>query len=54
MNSFIEDYINGPTAAIASARERSQNLAGATDIDEDMIYDTLGSGQFKLLQSIIL
>ena len=54
MSNFIEDYLDSPTAAILSARERSYDLSWASDIDEDMIYDSLASGDFKLLQSIIL
>ena len=53
MNAFIEDYLQCPTSAIAAAQQLSQNLAWASDIDEDMIYDTLASGEFRLLQSIM-
>ena len=53
MNSFIEDYLQSPTSAIASARERSKDLSWASDIDEEMIYETLSSGQFRLYEAII-
>ena len=53
MNAFIEDYLQCPTSAIATAQQLSQNLAWASDIDEDMIYDTLAAGEFRLLQSIM-
>ena len=36
MNSFIEDYLQSPTSAIASARERSKDLSWASDIDEEI------------------
>ena len=53
MNSFIEDYLQSPSAAIASAQERSRSLSWASDIDDDMIYDALASGQFKLYETVI-
>ena len=53
MNSFIEDYLQSPTSAIASARERSKDLSWASDIDEEMVYETLSSGQFRLYEAII-
>ena len=53
MNSFIEDYLQSPSSAIASARESSKCLSWASDVDEEMIYDTLSSGQFRLYESII-
>ena len=53
MKAFIEDYLHCPTSAITTAQQLSQNLAWASDIDEDMIYDTLASGEFRLLQSIM-
>ncbi len=53
MNSFIEDYLNNPTTAIASAQERSQNLSWVSEIDDDMIYDALASGQFRLYEAMI-
>lgn len=53
MNSFIEDYLQSPSSAIASARERSKCLSWASDVDEEMIYDTLSSGQFRLYEAII-
>lgn len=53
MNSFIEDYLQSPASAIASARERSKDLSWASDIDEEMVYETLSSGQFRLYEAII-
>lgn len=54
MNSFIEDYLNSPSAAIASAAERSRNLFWTSDIDDDMVYDALASGEFRLYEAMIL
>ncbi len=53
MNSFIEDYLQCPTSAIASAQQRSQNLSWAIDVDEETIYDALASGQFRLYEEIV-
>lgn len=53
MNSFIDDYLQSPATAIASAQERCRNLTWASDIDDNMIYDVLASGEFRLLQSIM-
>lgn len=53
MNAFIEDYLQCPTSAIAAAQQLSQNLAWASDIDEDMIYETLASGEFRLYEEMI-
>ena len=53
MNSFIEDYLTSPTSAIASAQELSRNLSWADEIDDDMIYDALASGQFRLYEAMI-
>lgn len=53
MNAFIEDYLQCPASAIATAQQLSQNLAWASDIDDNMIYDVLASGEFRLLQSIM-
>ena len=53
MNSFIEDYLNSPSAAIASATESSRNLSWASEIDDNMIYDALASGEFRLYEAMI-
>lgn len=53
MNSFIEDYLQNPTSATASAQERSKGLSWASDIDDEMIYETLASGHFRLYEAII-
>ena len=53
MNTFIEDYLHCPTSAITTAQQLSQNLAWASDIDEDIIYETLASGEFRLYEEMI-
>ena len=54
MNAFIEDYLQCPTSAIAAAQQLSQNLAWASDIDEDMIYTQIASPEFRLYEAMIL
>lgn len=53
MNSFIEDYLQSPASAIASAQERSRNLSWTSGIDDEMIYDALASGEFRLYETMI-
>ena len=53
MNAFIEDYLQSPASAIAAAQQLSQNLSWASDIDDNMVYETLASGEFRLYEEII-
>lgn len=53
MNGFIEDYLNDPTTAIASAIRCSNDLSWADEVDENQVYEALASGQFHLYESII-
>lgn len=53
MNGFIEDYLNDPTTAIASAIKRSNDLSWTGEVDENQIYEALSSGQFRLYESIV-
>ena len=55
MSTFIEDYIDNPTLAIASLRMESVSGNDWCDqIDEDLIYSQLASGEFHLYQEIVL
>ena len=51
MCTFIEDYLNSPSAAIARAMNEQQNRYN--DIDENMIYQQLASPEFRLYEEII-
>lgn len=53
MSTFIEDYLNNPNAALAAALERSKSLAWTSEIDDEMVYDALASGQFRLYEAMI-
>ena len=52
MKSFIEDYLQDPSKAIAEAR-MSTELSWYDNIDEDMIYAELASPEFRLYEAII-
>ena len=53
MSTVIEDYLNNPNSALAAALERSKSLSWASEIDEEMVYDDLASGQFRLYEAMI-
>lgn len=50
----IEGYLNNPTKAIASARECVSDKHWSDGLDENIIYDQLSSGEFRLYEEIIL
>jgi hypothetical protein len=52
MCTFIEDYLDSPSAAIARAMSEQQNRFN--DIDENLIYQQLASPEFRLYEDIIL
>lgn len=53
MNSFIEDYLSSPISAVSSAQKRAQELLWISDVDDEMIYEALASGQFRLYEAIV-
>lgn len=54
MCDFIEDYLNNPSQAIASAVQKVQTEEWFDTVDEDMIYRELASPQFRLYEEIIM
>ena len=50
MKTFIEDYLLDPSQAIANARSID---SWSDSIDDDMIYEQLASGEFKLYEEIV-
>ena len=54
MKSFIEDYLQNPSQAIANARQNSEPSSWYDNIDEDMIYAQIASGEFRLYEAMIL
>lgn len=53
MCNFIEDYLNNPSQAIASAVQNVQTEKWFDTIDEEMIYRELASPHFRLYEEII-
>lgn len=53
MNSFIEDYLSNPTSAVFSSQKRAQELSWISDVDDEMVYKALASGQFRLYEEIV-
>ena len=53
MKSFIEDYLQNPSQAIADARQNSDAASWYDNIDEDMIYAQIASPEFRLYEAMI-
>ena len=52
MNTFIEDYLQNPTSAVAKAKEAvTGNWFDC--IDEDVIYAQISSPEFRLYQEMV-
>ena len=54
MKTFIEDYLQNPGQAIASAVVASESLGWSDNIDEDLIYAQIASGEFRLYEDIVV
>lgn len=50
MKTFIENYLLDPSQAIANARGID---SWADSIDDNMIYEQLASGEFRLYEEIV-
>lgn len=53
MRNFIEDYLDNPSQAVASAADNRTQLDRFDNIDEDMIYKQIASPEFRLYEEII-
>ena len=53
MCTFIEDYLQNPSEAIASAVSKAGNIRWADSIDEDQIYQQIGTGSFRLYEELL-
>ncbi len=53
MRTFIYDYLQNPSQAIADARQRAYYKFMADDYPEDRIYAELGSPEFRLYEEMI-
>ncbi len=54
MGTFIEDYLQNPAEAISSALDRLNKTDKFEQIDDDIIYAQLGTGQFRLYEEMVL
>lgn len=53
MHTFIEEYLDNPSQAIASAVRKVAGTNRFDAIDDEMIYSELATGEFSLYQEII-
>lgn len=53
MRNFIEDYLNNPASAIASVCNSANDKEWCNDIDEELVYRQLSSGEFRLYEEMI-
>lgn len=53
MCTFIEDYLQNPSEAIASAAGKAGTILWADSIDEDQIYQQIGTGSFRLYEELL-
>ena len=53
MKSFIEDYLDNPTTAIANAAE---SITGKWyyNVEEEQIYAQISTPQYRLYETIVL
>ncbi len=54
MNTFIYDYLQNPSQAIAEAHRKAQVKFFPETLPEDAIYAQLSSPEFRLYEEIIL
>ena len=52
MRNFIEDYLQNPSLAVASAQNTPMDWT--EDVDDDMIYSQISSPEVHLYEEIIL
>lgn len=54
MGTFIEDYLQNPAGAISSALDQLNRTDKFEQIDDDIIYAQLNTGQFRLYEEMVL
>lgn len=54
MNSFIADYLQDPSLAVAAGQASCRQTIWLDNIDEEEIYRQLASGEFRLYEEIVL
>ena len=53
MKTFIEEYLQNPSQAIANAQKSSSSSIWADNIDDETIYSQIASPEFALYQAIV-
>ena len=53
MNSFIADYLQDPSLAVAAAQASCRQTMWLDNIDEEEIYRQLASGEFRLYEEMV-
>ena len=54
MKTFIEEYLQNPSQAIANAQKLSSAASWSDNIDEELIYSQIASPEFLLYQEIAI
>ena len=52
MKTFIEDYLQNPSQAIAEAQKLASAATWADNIDDEMVYAQIASPEFALYQEM--
>lgn len=53
MYTFIEDYLQDPAGAVASAVKDAGSLLWAENINDAMIYEQISTPQFRLYEEML-
>ena len=53
MKTVFEEYLQNPSQAIADAKHRSDNQTWSDNIDDELVYAQLASGDFRLYEAMI-
>lgn len=53
MGNFIEDYLQNPSKAIASAAERVRAASWYDIIDDEIAYSQIASPEFRLFEEMV-
>ena len=54
MSNFIEDYLQNPSQAISSARERADRRLKFDSLDQQRIYQEIASPEFHLYEAMVM
>lgn len=53
MKAFVEDYLQDPVMAVASAVKEAGSLLWADSIDEELVYKQISTPQFRLYEELL-